>query len=88
MLKTCCQGFGFIAPDDSNFGDLFVHVSEPRPRVNQSGPWPSDTGLLDAELWSQLDGSRRWQSIGELLREDRCLLGLGFFLLRYVVYNS
>lgn len=22
------QGFGFIAPDDSTYGDLFVHVSE------------------------------------------------------------
>eukprot|EP00434_Breviolum_minutum_P040756 symbB.v1.2.036234.t1/scaffold5005.1/size31866/2 len=24
------KGFGFIAPDDSNLGDLFVHVSELR----------------------------------------------------------
>ncbi|CAK9110860.1 Probable cold shock protein A [Durusdinium trenchii] len=24
------KGFGFIAPDDSTFGDLFVHVSELR----------------------------------------------------------
>lgn len=34
MTQLICelQGFGFIAPDDSNLGDLFVHVSESGPQ--------------------------------------------------------